>query len=64
MADDNGIREKHLQSMLLKELRTECRTRGINPGGGRETLVDRLREDMISKNETYFSFLQNFNLNI
>jgi SPIRAL1-like protein len=43
--------EDLLKPMLLKDLRIQCRARGINPGGGRETLVDRLRENMLSSGD-------------
>ena len=36
-----------LRPMLLPDLRQECRKRGLNPGGGREALMDRVRENMI-----------------
>jgi len=39
--------------MLLKDLRIQCRARGINPGGGRETLVERLRENILSTGDLY-----------
>ena len=37
-----------LRPMLLPDLRTECRARGLNPGGGREALLDRVRQDMLA----------------
>ena len=36
-----------LRPMLLPDLRKECRERGLNPGGGREALLDRVRQNMI-----------------
>jgi len=40
-----------LKPMLLKDLRIQCRARGLNPGGGRETLVERLRENILSSGD-------------
>lgn len=37
-----------LRPLLLPDLRKECRARGLNPGGGREALMDRVREDILS----------------
>jgi len=37
-----------LKPVLLKDLRIQCRARGLNPGGNREALFDRVRENMLS----------------
>lgn len=37
-----------LKPILLKDLRIQCRARGLSPAGGKEQLTDRLREDMIA----------------
>lgn len=37
-----------LRPLLLPDLRTECRSRGINPAGGREALMERVRQHMLS----------------
>lgn len=36
-----------LKPVLLKDLRIQCRARGLNPGGSRETLVERVKEHML-----------------
>lgn len=42
-----------LKPLLLKDLRNQCRARGINPGGSRETLQDRLQEHMLETGDMY-----------
>jgi hypothetical protein len=37
-----------IKPLLLKDLRIQCRARGLNPGGGKETLMERLRDNMLS----------------
>ena len=37
-----------LRPMTLRELRVQCRARGVNPGGGHEALTERLRENMLT----------------
>ena len=32
---------------MIKDLRIQCRARGITPAGSREALVERLKEHMI-----------------
>ena len=39
--------EDILKPMLLKDLRIQCRARGLNPGGSRDVLLDRLKENML-----------------
>lgn len=36
-----------LQMLLLKDLRIQCRARGLNPGGSREALLERVRDHML-----------------
>jgi len=36
-----------LKPVLLKDLRIQCRARGLNPGGGRESLVERIKDHML-----------------
>ena len=36
-----------VRPLLLIDLRIQCRARGLNPGGGRDTLADRLAEHML-----------------
>lgn len=36
-----------LQPLLLKDLRIQCRARGLNPGGNREVLLERVKTDML-----------------
>jgi SPIRAL1-like protein len=36
----------HLKPLMLRDLRTQCRARGINPGGSAEALRERLMENM------------------
>lgn len=35
-----------LKPLLMKDLRTNCRARNLNPGGSKEALVERLSDDM------------------
>lgn len=37
-----------LRPLLLKDLRNQCRARGLTPAGSRESLMDRLQEHMLS----------------
>ena len=39
--------EDKLRVLLLKDLRTQCRARGISPAGSRDALLERLRDDMM-----------------
>ena len=39
--------EDKLRGLLLKDLRVQCRARGISPAGSREALLERLRDDMM-----------------
>ena len=39
--------EDRLRVLLLKDLRIQCRARGISPAGSREALLDRLRDNMM-----------------
>ena len=36
-----------VRPLLLTDLRIQCRARALNPGGGRETLADRLAAHML-----------------
>ena len=36
-----------VRPLLLPDLRIQCRARGLNPGGGRDTLADRLAAHML-----------------
>eukprot|EP00879_Flechtneria_rotunda_P008641 GHRR01009054.1.p1 GENE.GHRR01009054.1~~GHRR01009054.1.p1 ORF type:complete len:191 (-),score=40.13 GHRR01009054.1:1702-2274(-) len=42
---------KLLKPVLLKDLRIQCRARGLSPAGGKEQLTERLKEDMIATND-------------
>ena len=42
-----------LKPLLLKDLRTNCRARNINPGGSRESLCQRLKENMLDTQDLY-----------
>lgn len=39
-----------LKPILHKDLRLQCRARGLNPAGGKETLMERLKDDMFATN--------------
>jgi len=39
--------EDLLKPVLLKDLRLACRARGLNPGGSRDTLFERVKEHML-----------------
>eukprot|EP01024_Parvocaulis_polyphysoides_P002118 TRINITY_DN10652_c0_g1_i1.p1 TRINITY_DN10652_c0_g1~~TRINITY_DN10652_c0_g1_i1.p1 ORF type:complete len:294 (-),score=25.45 TRINITY_DN10652_c0_g1_i1:118-951(-) len=43
-----GDIDKYLKGLLLKDLRIQCRVRGISPAGGKQTLTDRLQEYMLN----------------
>jgi SPIRAL1-like protein len=36
-----------LKHLLLKDLRIQCRARGLSPAGSREALIERLRDHML-----------------
>lgn len=36
-----------LKGLLLKDLRIQCRARGVSPAGSRESLIQRIKEHMI-----------------
>lgn len=36
-----------LKGLLLKDLRIQCRARGVSPAGSRESLIERIKEHMI-----------------
>lgn len=38
----------YLRPLMLKDLRVQCRARGINPGGSREALAERVGEHMLA----------------
>lgn len=38
----------YLRPLTLKDLRTQCRARSLNPGGSRAALADRVGEHMTS----------------
>lgn len=40
--------DKMLKQILLKDLRVQCRARGLSPAGGKEQLSDRLKEHMLA----------------
>eukprot|EP00878_Enallax_costatus_P001279 GHUV01001423.1.p1 GENE.GHUV01001423.1~~GHUV01001423.1.p1 ORF type:complete len:201 (+),score=61.65 GHUV01001423.1:186-788(+) len=43
--------DRMLKPVLLKDLRIQCRLRGLSPAGGKEQVSDRLGEDMIATND-------------
>uniref|UniRef100_A0A383VIH3 SAP domain-containing protein n=1 Tax=Tetradesmus obliquus TaxID=3088 RepID=A0A383VIH3_TETOB len=43
--------DKMLKPVLLKDLRIQCRARGLSPAGGKEQLTERLKEHMIATND-------------
>lgn len=40
--------DKLLKQVMLKDLRIQCRARGLSPAGGKEQLSERLKEHMLS----------------
>lgn len=40
-----------IRPLLLKDLRVQCRARGISPAGSREALADRLKDHMLATND-------------
>lgn len=43
--------DQMLKPVLLKDLRIQCRLRGVSPAGGKEQLTERLKEHMIATND-------------
>ena len=43
--------EDIVKGLLLKDLRVQCRARGISPAGSREALLERLRDDMLQTHD-------------
>ncbi len=43
--------DKLLKQMLLKDLRIQCRARGLSPAGGKEQLSERLQEHMLATSD-------------
>jgi len=41
-----------LRPLLLKDLRIQCRARDLNPAGGRDALLERLRQHMLDSGDT------------
>lgn len=39
--------ERLIKPLMITDLRIQCRARGLNPGGGKETLMERLKEHML-----------------
>jgi len=39
--------EDATKAMMLKDLRIECRARGVSPAGSRDDLLARVRENMV-----------------
>ena len=40
--------DKMLKPVMLKDLRIQCRVRGLSPAGGKEQLSERLRDHMLA----------------
>ena len=40
--------DKMIKQVLLKDLRIQCRARGLSPAGGKEQLSERLKENMMA----------------
>lgn len=40
--------DRMLKPILLKDLRIQCRARGLSPAGGKEQLADRIAEHMMA----------------
>lgn len=43
--------DQMLRPLMLKDLRTECRLRGLNPGGAKDALADRVKEHMFASRD-------------
>lgn len=39
--------DRMLKQVMLKDMRVNCRLRGLSPAGGKEQLSDRLAENMM-----------------
>eukprot|EP01024_Parvocaulis_polyphysoides_P065206 TRINITY_DN75_c2_g1_i1.p1 TRINITY_DN75_c2_g1~~TRINITY_DN75_c2_g1_i1.p1 ORF type:complete len:316 (-),score=28.05 TRINITY_DN75_c2_g1_i1:357-1217(-) len=48
---NSGAVDNYIKGLMLKDLRIQCRVRGVSPAGGKETLADRLREHMINNQD-------------
>ena len=42
-----------LKHLMVKDLRIQCRARGITPAGSRDVLIERLREHMIDTGDLW-----------
>lgn len=40
--------DRMLKQVMLKDMRVNCRLRGLSPAGGKEQLSDRLGEHMLA----------------
>ena len=45
--DRNEV-DRIIKGLMLKDLRVQCRARGLSPAGGKEQLSERLAENMIA----------------
>jgi SPIRAL1-like protein len=43
--------DKMIKQMTIKDLRVQCRVRGVSPAGSKETLEQRLKENMFATND-------------
>jgi hypothetical protein len=43
--------DRMLKNLLEKDLRIQCRARRLSPAGGKDSLRERLKEDMLEKND-------------
>jgi SPIRAL1-like protein len=43
--------DKMVKQLILKDLRVQCRVRGVSPAGSKETLEQRLKEHMFATND-------------
>ena len=39
--------ETVLKALLLKDLRIQCRARQLSPAGGKEALIEKLKDEML-----------------
>jgi hypothetical protein len=43
--------DKMVKHLTIKDLRVQCRVRGVSPAGGKEALEQRLKEHMFATND-------------
>jgi hypothetical protein len=48
---ERGDIERMMKQVMLKDMRVNCRLRGLSPAGGKEQLTERLVDAMIASGD-------------